>query len=381
MGYGNLSDRRTCTPDQVWATTDTSRGVAGKVAAHLRADYQVNAISGRGVVRNYDGFAADTLPQAYPYALFDKAHEAADAAWHPQAIVVSLGTNDFATPLHAGEKWATREQLHADFEAAYLRFLQQLHARQPDARLVLWASGAPGSEIQAEVARVAEQARRAGLPSVGVVPVADLALGGCDYHPNEADDQRIADALVRHLDAPPAAAAAARPAIKWSEKLVNDPRSPAWSIYGADQSNEVVAHAAPQDYPAARVTVRAKGRNPWDAGAGSPLGKPVAAGDLMVVALYLRAPALKDGESTPVPYFGLNEGGPPYGVVAQGAANVTNQWKLYYASGRAAASFGRDALSVGVHLAGDKHVLDLGPVLVYDLGPDADPSLVPSNNR
>src|SRR5207237_1246644 len=54
VGYGNTSPGRACTEDQVWATTDTSRGIAPLTAARYAADYQVNAISGRGVVRNYN---------------------------------------------------------------------------------------------------------------------------------------------------------------------------------------------------------------------------------------------------------------------------------------------------------------------------------------
>jgi lysophospholipase L1-like esterase len=197
VGYGNTSAGRECTQDEVWATTDTSRGVPALVAAHYDADYQANAISGRGVVRNFNGFAADTLPEAYPFALFDKSRLADDSAWQPQAIAISLGTNDFATALNPGERWTTREQLREAYAAGYVRFIGELRRRHPGAYIVLWIAAADGSELQAEVRRVAEQAR------VGFVPVPGLSQSGCHYHPSVADDRKIAEALVRHLDAQP----------------------------------------------------------------------------------------------------------------------------------------------------------------------------------
>src|SRR4051812_147028 len=55
VGYGNTSQTRECTQDDVWKTTDSSRAFGATVARHYDADYQINAISGRGVVRNYNG--------------------------------------------------------------------------------------------------------------------------------------------------------------------------------------------------------------------------------------------------------------------------------------------------------------------------------------
>lgn len=179
--------------------------------------------------------------------------------------------------------------------------------------------------------------------------------------------------------AAPSAPATAPAGKSLADKLINNPATASWSVFGAGQTNAVLPHDGPQGYPATRVTVAAKGASPWDAGAVSPIGKPVAAGDTVLVAVYLRAPMLKDGETTPVSYFGLNEGAAPYDIVAQGAASVTNQWKLFYASGKAAKPYAADAVAVGIHLATDKHVLDLGPVRVFDLGQDVDPARLPKN--
>lgn len=207
VGYGNTADQAafpaTCTTAEVWDTTDTSQGIAPRLARRYGADYQVNAISGRGIVRNYNGFAADTLPQAYPYTLFDHATRYEDTAWKPQVIVIALGTNDFTTALNPGEKWATRDALHADYEATYVSFVTSLRARNPQAYFLLWATDMAGGEIAAEVAKVAERLHAAGESRVAFLPMHDIAFTGCHAHPSLADDAKIAKALGDYMGTHP----------------------------------------------------------------------------------------------------------------------------------------------------------------------------------
>lgn len=198
VGYGNTSPDRTCSTDRVWETTDTAAGIPGQLSRRLDADYQVNAISGRGVIRNYDGAMVDTLPQAYDFTLFDSQVWSADAGWHPGVIVIALGTNDFSTPLKDGERWAGREQLISDFEAAYAGFLRGLALRNPGASLLVW--GLEGSEAATSSQRVVDRLRAAGNPRVRFVTVAGLSLDACLWHPGVADGSIVAEALAAAID-------------------------------------------------------------------------------------------------------------------------------------------------------------------------------------
>lgn len=203
VGYGNTSPTRACNGKQVWATTDASQGLGPLTARRYGADYQVNAISGRGIVRNYNGAAADPLPVAYPFILFDKAKLYRDPSWRPQVIVVALGTNDFSTPLHEGEKWASREALHADFEATYVRFVRSLHARNPRAFFILWATDMANGEIASEVQKVVGQLRASGERRLAFTTVSGLALSACNYHPSLADDRKTAETIEHVIDSEP----------------------------------------------------------------------------------------------------------------------------------------------------------------------------------
>ena len=200
VGYGNTSTTRECTTDDVWKTTDNSQAFGPMLAAHYHADYQVNAISGRGVVRNYGGFAADPLPEAYPFALLDHSVRYQNDSWHPQVIVIALGTNDFSTALNPGEKWKTRDELHADFEATYEKFIQGLRARNPHAFIVVWATDMAEGEIAAEVQRVVSQLQSGGERRIAFAPVSGLTLTGCHWHPSAGDHLSISATLIQAID-------------------------------------------------------------------------------------------------------------------------------------------------------------------------------------
>lgn len=204
VGYGVRSTRRRCTKAEVRATTDTSLAFGPRLARRYRADYQINAITGRGMVRNFQGGSEDTLPAVYPFVLFDKQTPYRDRSWRPQLIVIGLGTNDFSTPLRANERWPSREALHADYEATYARFVRMLRARDPAAFIILLATDGGQGELSSEVAQVARQLRAGGERRIGVVAPRGLSFTACDFHPSAADDRAIAEALAGVIEAHPA---------------------------------------------------------------------------------------------------------------------------------------------------------------------------------
>jgi lysophospholipase L1-like esterase len=200
VGYGDISQSRDCSSDEVWKTTDNSRTFGVQVARRYDADFQVNAISGRGIVRNYDGSPGDPLPVAYPFVLLDHSALYDDAAWQPQIIVIALGTNDFSTPLKAGEKWKTRDELHADYEATYVKFVERLRARNRHAFIILWATDMAEHEIQREAGKVVAQLQSKGDDKVAFLSIEGLAMTGCHWHPSLADHQAIAEKLIHFID-------------------------------------------------------------------------------------------------------------------------------------------------------------------------------------
>jgi lysophospholipase L1-like esterase len=188
VGYGVRSASRDCTQAQVHDLTDTSLAFGPILAGRLNADYRIEAFSGRGVVRNYNGVAAgQPLPALFPRLIPGQAEPrvAVSDPWKPDTVVIGLGTNDFSTPLHAGEPWADEAALRKDYRDSYVAFVQGLKAGRPDARFFLIA----GDTFAEDVAEVAD---RAGATAVRIT---NMDRGACHWHPSVADQTMMADRL------------------------------------------------------------------------------------------------------------------------------------------------------------------------------------------
>ncbi len=212
-GYGIRSATRQCTKEQVRLLTDTQAAYAALAARHFDADYQVNAISGRGLIRNYAGEAPEApLPALYPRALPSREGEWRSETWRPQVVVLGLFTNDFSTPLGPGERWTSDEAFAEAFVAAYEPFLAELHRRSPEAAvLVVWPRMPDQPALQtaamsdAAERRITEAARALGIRTILFPVLGDLRLedSACDYHGNLEDHRKRADWLIAYLEAHP----------------------------------------------------------------------------------------------------------------------------------------------------------------------------------
>lgn len=204
VGYGNQARGQTCTVDDVAATTDTSQSFASLTAKHFNAAYRIDAFSGRGVVRNYNGIVpGETLPVMYKYALFDKSAGVPEDGWTPDVIVIGLGTNDFSTPLNIGEKWATREDLRVDFVNSYAAFITSLQAKWPAAHIILMASTKYDNEIADAVTAASEAARTEGVTDLETITFAGLDWQACHAHPSLQDENVLSQLLVDRIAALP----------------------------------------------------------------------------------------------------------------------------------------------------------------------------------
>jgi len=198
VGYGDTSSKRACTPDELRDTTDTQLAFGPVLARRLGADYRVNAYSGFGIVRNYNGSRpGETMPGLYRRILPSASTpvETDPKGWHPQIIVINLGTNDFSTSVHKGEPWADRDALRADYRVRYVKFVRDVMARQPKARLILMGS----DTFIADVNQVATELGSNAYGGVSTVRVSGMDVDGCDWHPSLKDQRLMADLLQAEI--------------------------------------------------------------------------------------------------------------------------------------------------------------------------------------
>ncbi|WP_456786321.1 cellulose binding domain-containing protein [Cellulomonas sp. P5_C5] len=208
-GYGNTSTSRDCTGDQVTRTTNADLSFGAVTARALGADYQINAFSGRGMVRNYAGGEPGTSFRTYyertlPFVVDSVTPP---AGWDPDAVVVGLGINDFSTALNSNEAWATPAALREAWVTAYHGFIDTLRARYgADTSIVVSATYvSTGTDLADLAQRVVREEQAAGDSRVTYWYYGNEGLdyAGCHWHPSVADDKVIAAQLTSHLKSLP----------------------------------------------------------------------------------------------------------------------------------------------------------------------------------
>ncbi|RZJ46233.1 MAG: hypothetical protein EON87_05405 [Brevundimonas sp.] len=162
------------------------------------------------------------------------------------------------------------------------------------------------------------------------------------------------------------------------DKAVNTVQVSAWNVYGANQTHEIVTSTV-QGGRALRVNITAAGGNTWDVGAGSTSTKPVKAGDVLLLAVWMRAERAPEGRETGTAVIRLQGAADPYPDVVSVPVAPTGEWKLYFANAVADRDWAPGALGATVQLAGASQTIDLGPVFIFDMGPDYDRSTLPTN--
>ena len=195
-GYGTLG----ALADSDCFPTESHWDTYGAVAARaLGADVNTIAMSGQGAYRNYGGDMTNTLPMVYTRALTNDATPTWDFRTQAQAVIVNLGTNDISN---------NKGDPGTPFETAYTGLLQTVRSKYPGALIVCiigpLLSGTDLSTIQGHIknsvnARIAAGDKNVEFFDKIVAQTADKEA--CQYHPDPAENQIMADQLVTELQA------------------------------------------------------------------------------------------------------------------------------------------------------------------------------------
>ena len=187
-GYGVLGNASSDCSQAESALEDNWYDYSSLLARIFSAEYQVVAISGRGVVRNYgDPSTQSSCPNCPMPHYFNKTCLTSDLgvpydfpAFVPHAIVCNLGTNDFSTLPHPTAQ---------EFIQGYLGLLQSFRKAYPAAVIFL----ACGPEIDQPCCGYV-QSVAAGFPGTVYIDLQDI-LSEEDQacgHPNVHGQQLMA---------------------------------------------------------------------------------------------------------------------------------------------------------------------------------------------
>lgn len=150
-----------------------------------------------------------------------------------------------------------------------------------------------------------------------------------------------------------------------AEKVINNTNPASFQAYGLTPPPKVIKDGNVQGGHALRLPVTGGG-DPWSVGVGVPLIKPVKAGDKLVVVFYAR---LSKGDApTAKVNAQVQLSTAPYTALFSKPFDVTPEWKLLQFAGKADKDYAAGAIGAAFHVNTGKHVLDMGPVAVLNMG-------------
>jgi len=156
------------------------------------------------------------------------------------------------------------------------------------------------------------------------------------------------------------------------DKIINAPAPESFSVYGLKQPPKVRKDpTVPQDgmKKALRIAIPGKGANPWDISLSDPVLKPIKAGDQLDLVFWARLESGENGATSAVlPNNSVQLAKEPYTGFMGGAVTITPEWKLHEVKGRADRDYAAGEVNISMHLATAKQVIDIGPIILLNLG-------------
>jgi hypothetical protein len=148
-----------------------------------------------------------------------------------------------------------------------------------------------------------------------------------------------------------------------AETTISDPNSAKWLPYGAGKPKYEKTEGIPGGV-ALRVTVRSKGKNPWDTGVSAQMMGDVAQGDVVVAGFFARVETPPKNRQTATIIARVQQNALPFDSATQATFEIDGTWTFYCVEGTAKRSIGKGSLELSLQLASDKQVLDIGPFMV-----------------
>ncbi|UTF61564.1 SGNH/GDSL hydrolase family protein [Gilvimarinus sp. DA14] len=188
-GYGVEGDSKDCSYSQ--DTSTPLKAYAGLTARALNADIHTIAWSGIGVWRSYgeEEPKSPTIAERRKLTLADDFDTPWNTAkYRPDAVLINIGTNDFWQGSAPGYPQAMAKML-ADVRSDY--------AGVPVYFILSPMLGREARTLQADYLNELASDKDVAVLDLGRIQPEDGY--GCDWHPNEITNRRMADKLVARL--------------------------------------------------------------------------------------------------------------------------------------------------------------------------------------
>lgn len=181
--------------------TNIDKGFAAIIARHFGAQYQTICRSGSGMLCDWQGNRAMSIPKRFDRVLMDSEEPKWDfRRWLPDVAVVCLGLNDYSGLKE--KDGSVSPENSALFRDTYHAFLSTLRTVSPGVRIVCVSP--PNEWIRSNVYTVVEEERSSGQGGVFYAQFDRFETGYvANGHPTVATHQKIAEEIIASVDTLP----------------------------------------------------------------------------------------------------------------------------------------------------------------------------------
>lgn len=194
VGYGNTAANPF--EGNAFETTDATQSYGAILSKMCGADFAINAYSGRGVVQNFGGIVPNwTIPKLYEWTLGSEVPNSPRwnfADFSPDIVFLFMGINDFqGKGPHPGA---------AQFDTAYLEFLNRLRSRYTGARYILLSTEIfPENLLPERIEAVVSKDHAQGNRDASHLFLETPDSSGLDFHPAIFRHKTLATRLFQKI--------------------------------------------------------------------------------------------------------------------------------------------------------------------------------------
>ena len=181
-----------CGKDQWYDQHNAYLSYGPATARALNAQWHQTSVSGIGLMHSCCDMK-NTMPDVFGKMNLNSGSAPWDfTKYQPNAVTICLGQND-------------GEQDPAAFQASYIKFIQQVRAAYPKAKIICLTSPMGDAKLTAylkdNLTQIANKMHQAGDKNVSTFFFSRSWNSGCGGHPDIAEHQLIAAELTTHLRA------------------------------------------------------------------------------------------------------------------------------------------------------------------------------------
>ena len=152
---------------------------------------------------------------------------------------------------------------------------------------------------------------------------------------------------------------------KIASLIINDPGNPAVNKAKA----RLVDDPRVTGGKALRVQIPQKGANIWESNVTSAIKKPIKSGDKLLLVMWARLEQGENGATTTtLPSNGAGLLSAPWTGILGQPADIGPEWKQIEISGTATRDYAPGQAGISIQLATAKMTVDLGPIILLNLG-------------